>query len=55
MLVCILLETFKYSSREGASLELTYFDRGEQAIQQGDRETSKAWFNQDLQLDKYLW
>jgi hypothetical protein len=42
----LLLPTSSTIQREGASLELTYSNWGEQAIQQGDPQTSKAWFNQ---------
>lgn len=39
-------ETLKYGSEGRKFSRLTYPDRGEQAIQQGDPETSEAWFNQ---------
>lgn len=37
-------ETLKYGSK-GRNLT-TYFDRGEQAILQGDSEIAEAWFDQ---------
>ena len=37
-------ETLKYGSK-GRNL-LTYSDRGEQAIRQGDSEIAEAWFDQ---------
>lgn len=40
------LETLKYGSERRETFELTYLDRGEQAIRQGDLETSETWFDQ---------
>lgn len=38
-------ETLRYGSQGGNPIGMTYPDRGEQAIQQGDFETSEAWFS----------
>lgn len=43
-------ETLKYGSQERNLL--TYSDRGEQAIGQGDSEMAEAWFDQAAQYWK---
>ena len=40
------LETLKYGSERRKTFALTYLDRGEQAIRQGDLDTSETWFDQ---------